>query len=84
MGSLVQLRRRTQLARARAAPSNGPGIDRLVTALCAGQVGAVLCLDASRLARNGRDWHGIMSLSCVDWWKPASSTSTPFTTMPTK
>jgi hypothetical protein len=32
-----------------------PGFDRLVAALCAGQVGAVLCLDASRLARNGRD-----------------------------
>src|SRR5437588_2748055 len=28
-----------------------PGFDRLVAALCAGQVGAVLCLDASRLAR---------------------------------
>jgi DNA invertase Pin-like site-specific DNA recombinase len=26
-----------------------PGFDRLVAALCAGQVGAVLCLDASRL-----------------------------------
>jgi len=29
-----------------------PGFDRLVAALCAGGVGAVLCLDASRLARN--------------------------------
>jgi hypothetical protein len=34
-----------------------PGFNRLVAALCAGQVGAVLCLDASRLARNGRGWH---------------------------
>src|SRR3982074_3610211 len=34
-----------------------PGFDRLVAALCTGQVGAVLCLDASRLSRNGRDWH---------------------------
>ncbi|WP_196786431.1 recombinase family protein [Burkholderia diffusa] len=32
-----------------------PGFDRLVALLCAGDVGAVLCLDASRLARNGRD-----------------------------
>ena len=32
-----------------------PGFDRLVAAVCAGEVGAVLCLDASRLARNGRD-----------------------------
>ena len=32
-----------------------PGFDRLVAWLCAGDVGAVLCFDASRLARNGRD-----------------------------
>jgi Recombinase/Resolvase, N terminal domain/Recombinase zinc beta ribbon domain len=34
----------------------------LVASLCAGQVGAVLCLDASRLARNGRDWHHLLEL----------------------
>jgi DNA invertase Pin-like site-specific DNA recombinase len=39
-----------------------PGFDRLVAALCAGKVGAVLCLDASRLARNGRDWHHLLEL----------------------
>jgi DNA invertase Pin-like site-specific DNA recombinase len=39
-----------------------PGFDRLVASLCAGQVGAVLCLDASRLARNGRDWHHLLEL----------------------
>src|SRR2546430_17220247 len=39
-----------------------PGSDRLVAALCAGQVGAVLCLEASRLARNGRDWHHLLEL----------------------
>jgi DNA invertase Pin-like site-specific DNA recombinase len=39
-----------------------PGFDRLVASLCAGQVGAVLCLDASRLARNGRDWHHLLDL----------------------
>ena len=33
-----------------------PGFDRLVAWLCAGRVGAVLCFEASRLARNGRDW----------------------------
>ena len=33
-----------------------PGFDRLVAWLCVGKVGAVLCFDASRLARNGRDW----------------------------
>ena len=36
--------------------------DRLVALLCAGEVGAVLCFDASRLARNGRDWHHLLEL----------------------
>lgn len=34
-----------------------PGFQRLVTEVCAGDVGAVFCIEASRLARNGRDWH---------------------------
>ncbi|MBC8642974.1 recombinase family protein [Caballeronia sp. EK] len=33
-----------------------PGFQRLVASVCAGSVGAVFCLEASRLARNGRDW----------------------------
>jgi DNA invertase Pin-like site-specific DNA recombinase len=36
-----------------------PGFDRLVAWLCAGKV---LCFDASRLARNGRDWHHLLEL----------------------
>jgi len=39
-----------------------PGFERLVAGLCAGEVGAVLCLEASRLARNGRDWHHLLEL----------------------
>jgi len=39
-----------------------PGFDKLVAWLCAGNVGAILCLDASRLARNGRDWHHLLEL----------------------
>lgn len=39
-----------------------PGFNRLVAWLCAGEVGAVLCFDASRLARNGRDWHHLLEL----------------------
>lgn len=39
-----------------------PGFDRLVAAVCAGEVGAVLCLEASRLSRNGRDWHHLLEL----------------------
>src|ERR1700750_2127933 len=39
-----------------------PGFENLVAGLCAGEVGAVLCFDASRLARNGRDWHHLLEL----------------------
>jgi len=39
-----------------------PGFERLVAWLCAGEVGAVLCFDASRLARNGRDWDHLLEL----------------------
>lgn len=39
-----------------------PGFQRLVAELCAGTIGAVLCFDASRLARNGRDWHHLLEL----------------------
>jgi DNA invertase Pin-like site-specific DNA recombinase len=50
------------LGRTASGTAERPGFDRLVAALCAGQVGAVLCLDASRLARNGRDWHHLLEL----------------------
>jgi DNA invertase Pin-like site-specific DNA recombinase len=39
-----------------------PGFEKLVAALCACEIGAVLCFDASRLARNGRDWHRLLEL----------------------
>src|SRR5262249_13481899 len=39
-----------------------PGFQRLVTEVCEGHVGAVLCLEASRLARDGRDWHHLIEL----------------------
>src|SRR2546425_4501172 len=38
------------------------GFQRLVAHVCSGDVGAVLCLEASRLARNGRDWHHLIEL----------------------
>ena len=40
-----------------------PGFEALVAQLCQGAVGAVFCLEASRLARNGRDWHHMLELS---------------------
>ncbi|MGA7901507.1 MAG: recombinase family protein, partial [Terrimicrobiaceae bacterium] len=41
-----------------------PGFGRLLAAVCNGQVGAVFALEASRLARNNRDWHHLIDL-CV-------------------
>jgi DNA invertase Pin-like site-specific DNA recombinase len=37
-----------------------PGFERLLAVLCEGNVGAVFCIEASRLARNGRDWHTLL------------------------
>lgn len=39
-----------------------PGFEHLVAAVCSGEVGAVFCIEASRLARNGRDWHHLIEL----------------------
>src|ERR1700733_9958543 len=36
------------------------GFEKLLTAVCERKVGAVLSLEASRLARNGRDWHTLL------------------------
>ena len=37
-----------------------PGFERLLVAICEGRVGAVMSVEASRLARNGRDWHTLL------------------------
>jgi len=42
-----------------------PGFQRLVASVCTGAVGAVFCLEASRLARNGRDWHHLIDLCAL-------------------
>ena len=39
---------------------NRPGFERLLAAICEGRVGAVFAMEASRLARNGRDWHTLI------------------------
>src|SRR5262249_49845743 len=42
-----------------------PGFQRLVASVCTGSVGAVFCIEASRLARNGRDWHHLIDLCAL-------------------
>ena len=42
-----------------------PGFERLLRALCEGAVGAVFSIEASRLARNGRDWHTLLEFCSV-------------------
>jgi DNA invertase Pin-like site-specific DNA recombinase len=37
-----------------------PGFERLLAKICDGCVGAVLAIEVSRLARNGRDWHTLI------------------------
>src|SRR6201987_535204 len=50
-----------------------PGCDRLIAAVGQGRVGAVVSIEASRLARNGRDWHtllefcGLVGSLVFDW-----------------
>jgi DNA invertase Pin-like site-specific DNA recombinase len=48
-----------------------PGFERLVASLCAGEVGAVLCFDASRLSATGGT--GIISSSYAVSSAPVSS-----------
>ena len=42
-----------------------PGFERLLAAICTGSAGAVLAIEASRLARNGRDWHTLLEFSTL-------------------
>lgn len=42
-----------------------PGFERLLVAICGGQVGAVVSIEASRLARNGRDWHTLLEFCAL-------------------
>src|SRR3989442_3350207 len=41
------------------------GLDRLLRAVCEGGVGAVFSIEASRLARNGREWHTLLEFCRV-------------------
>jgi DNA invertase Pin-like site-specific DNA recombinase len=53
-----------------------PGFTQLLAAVCQGRVGAVLALEASRLARNSRDWHHLLDLCALtepDSWMLTAS-----------
>ena len=42
-----------------------PGFQKLLTAVCESRIGIVLSVDASRLARNGREWHTLLEFCAV-------------------
>jgi DNA invertase Pin-like site-specific DNA recombinase len=42
-----------------------PGFERLLSAICTGCAGAVFAIEASRLARNGRDWHTLLAFCAL-------------------
>jgi DNA invertase Pin-like site-specific DNA recombinase len=53
------------LGRSGSGTQDRPGFGRLLAAVCQGQVGAVLALEASRLARNQRDWQHLVDLCAL-------------------
>jgi len=53
------------LGRSGSGSDQRPGFDRLVGTVCGGQAGAVLAIEASRLARNNRDWHHLIDLCAM-------------------
>jgi DNA invertase Pin-like site-specific DNA recombinase len=56
------VRAQDDLGRSASGTMDRPGFRDLVGRICEGKVGAVFCLEASRLARNGRDWHHLLEL----------------------
>jgi DNA invertase Pin-like site-specific DNA recombinase len=53
------------LGRSGTGSAERPGFAKLLAAVCAGSVGAVFAMDASRLARNNRDWHHLIDLCAM-------------------
>jgi DNA invertase Pin-like site-specific DNA recombinase len=53
------------LGRSGSGSMDRPGFERLVAMVCSGDIGAVYCIEASRLARNGRDWHHLIDLCAL-------------------
>ena len=42
-----------------------PGFQKLLAAVCDSRIGIVMSVDASRLARNGREWHTLLEFCAV-------------------
>lgn len=42
-----------------------PGFERLLAAVCDGQIGAVFSIEASRLARTNREWHTLLEFCSI-------------------
>jgi len=42
-----------------------PGFERMLGAVCEGTIGAIFSIEASRLARTGRDWHTLLEFCGV-------------------
>lgn len=53
------------LGRSGSGAQERPGFGQLLAAVCQGLVGAVFALEASRLARNNRDWHHLVDLCAI-------------------
>ena len=53
------------LGRSGSGTQDRPGFGRLLAAVCQGHGGAVLALEASRLARNQRDWRHLVDLCAL-------------------
>ena len=53
------------LGRSGAGGVERPGFQKLLAAVCESRIGIVLSVDASRLARNGREWHTLLEFCAV-------------------
>lgn len=50
------------MGRSGSSAANRSGFQKLVASVCLGKVGAVISLEASRLARNNRDWYQLVDV----------------------
>jgi len=50
------------LGKSGASSINRSGFQKLVSEVCLGNVGAIFCIEASRVARNNRDWYHILDI----------------------